>query len=252
MTAYNSPQRRRDRGGKEFSIKIKILSVLCVSAVSCYRLANPWFFFKENKGVVSGTSRLGRQNRMHTQLCLAILPAFRKHITLWAFSRQRCSMSVSTRLLLTTLIYPAIQQVAPSGLAPPQICLPPTLSGIRHTCTSTHAFACGLPLLSVALACGSPYALLQPFSRYVAATALFSHRGFQRRCLPSATVAAPFGRSRLAAWLSASLRAASVRPGLDFARYLCHKYQTAPLTSRAKPGTQSRSRRFFSPSPHIT
>jgi hypothetical protein len=73
MTAHNSPQRRRDRGGKEFSIKIKILSVLCVSAVSCYRLANPWFFFKENKGVVSGTSRLGRQNRMHTQLCLAIL-----------------------------------------------------------------------------------------------------------------------------------------------------------------------------------
>jgi len=52
MTAHNSPQRRRDRGGKEFSIKIKILSVLCISAVSCYRLANPWFFFKENKGVV--------------------------------------------------------------------------------------------------------------------------------------------------------------------------------------------------------
>ncbi|MCK4389970.1 MAG: hypothetical protein KAV83_07020, partial [Desulfobacterales bacterium] len=40
--------------------------------------------------------------------------------------------------------------------------------------------------------------------------------------LPSATVATPFGRSRLAARLYASLRVASVRLGLDFARYLCH------------------------------
>ena len=27
------------------------------------------------------------------------------------------------------------------GSAPPQICLPSTLSGTGHTCTSTHAFA---------------------------------------------------------------------------------------------------------------
>jgi len=29
------------------------------------------------------------------------------------------------------------------GLAPPQICLPSTLPGTGHTCTSTHAFASG-------------------------------------------------------------------------------------------------------------
>lgn len=29
------------------------------------------------------------------------------------------------------------------GLTPPQICLPSTLSGTGHTCTSTHAFASG-------------------------------------------------------------------------------------------------------------
>jgi hypothetical protein len=29
------------------------------------------------------------------------------------------------------------------GSAPPQICLPSTLSGTGHTCTSTHAFASG-------------------------------------------------------------------------------------------------------------
>jgi hypothetical protein len=29
------------------------------------------------------------------------------------------------------------------GLAPPQICLPSTLAGTGHTCTSTHAFASG-------------------------------------------------------------------------------------------------------------
>jgi len=31
---------------------------------------------------------------------------------------------------------------------------------------------------------------------------------------------------------------ASIRLGLDFARYLCHKYQTSPFSSRALPGTQ--------------
>ena len=31
----------------------------------------------------------------------------------------------------------------PPGLTPPQICLPSTLSGTGHTCTSTHAFASG-------------------------------------------------------------------------------------------------------------
>jgi len=63
---------------------------------------------------------------------------------------------------------------------------------------------------------------------------LLSRRSPWRRSLPSATVATPFGRSRL----SSSLRAASVRLGLDFARYLCHEYQTVPFSSRAKPGTQ--------------
>jgi len=29
------------------------------------------------------------------------------------------------------------------GLVPPQICLPSTLAGTGHTCTSTHAFASG-------------------------------------------------------------------------------------------------------------
>jgi hypothetical protein len=31
---------------------------------------------------------------------------------------------------------------------------------------------------------------------------------------------------------------ASVRLGLDFARYLCHKYRPSPFSSRALPGTQ--------------
>jgi len=31
---------------------------------------------------------------------------------------------------------------------------------------------------------------------------------------------------------------ASIRLGLDFVRYLCHKYQTSPFSSRALPGTQ--------------
>jgi len=91
-----------------------------------------------------------------------------------------------------------------------------------RTGRSPHAFAYGLPLLVVALACGSPYALLRPFRRCIAATPLLSGRSPWRRSLPSATVATPFGCSRLAARLSASLRAASVRLGLDFARYLCH------------------------------
>ena len=37
--------------------------------------------------------------------------------------------------------------------------------GTGQTCTPTRAFASGLPLLSVALASGSPSALLQPFRR---------------------------------------------------------------------------------------
>jgi len=41
-----------------------------------------------------------------------------------------------------------------------------------------------------------------------------------------------------AARLSASLRVASVGLGLDFARYLCHKYRPSPFSSRALPGTQ--------------
>jgi len=44
---------------------------------------------------------------------------------------------------------------------------------------------------------------------------------------------------------------ASIRLGLDFARYLCHKYQTSPFSSRALPGTQPvhltpKARAFFS------
>ncbi|MBW1795259.1 MAG: hypothetical protein JRJ38_12665 [Deltaproteobacteria bacterium] len=79
------------------------------------------------------------------------------------------------------------------GCAPPQICLPSTLSDTGHTCTSTHAFASSF------------------LQARIAATPL-----------PSATVAAPFGLSHLAARLCASLRVASVGLGLDFARYVCH------------------------------
>jgi len=38
-------------------------------------------------------------------------------------------------------LYPVLR--ARPGFTPPQICLPSTLSGTGHTCTSTHAFASG-------------------------------------------------------------------------------------------------------------
>ncbi len=38
------------------------------------------------------------------------------------------------------------------GLAPPQICLPSTLPGTGHTCTSTHAFASGFLQAHIAAA----------------------------------------------------------------------------------------------------
>jgi hypothetical protein len=43
------------------------------------------------------------------------------------------------RHLMDIGLYPVLR-VRP-GLAPPQICLPSTLSGTGYTCTSTHAFA---------------------------------------------------------------------------------------------------------------
>ena len=47
------------------------------------------------------------------------------------------------------------------GLAPPQICLPSTLSDTGHTCTSTHAFASGF--LQVLHCCNHP-CLQLPFA----------------------------------------------------------------------------------------
>ncbi len=82
---------------------------------------------------------------------------------------------------------------------------------------------------SIYLSCSAPYF-------YPTSSPSGAH--YCKTPLPLAIVATPFGRSRLAARLSASLRAASVRLGLDFARYLCHKYRTSPFSSRAKPGTQ--------------
>jgi hypothetical protein len=68
----------------------------------------------------------------------------------------------------------------------------------------------------------SKQAQLSPPSPWTSPLLSLSRRSPWRRSLPSATVATPFGRSRLAARLSASLRAVSVRLGLDFAQYLCH------------------------------
>ena len=85
------------------------------------------------------------------------------------------------------------------GLAPPQICLPSTLSDTGHTCTSTHAFASGFLQVGIA------------------ATASRGKLGISD--LPSATL---------------RLRQA----GSGLCPISVSQYQTSPLSSRAKPGTQ--------------
>ncbi|MBW1677000.1 MAG: hypothetical protein JRF30_01820 [Deltaproteobacteria bacterium] len=54
------------------------------------------------------------------------------------------------------------------------------------------------------------------------------------------TVVAPFGRSHLAAYLSVSLRVASVRQGLDFAQYLCHSIGQHHLAAGPYPAHNNR------------